>query len=1219
MRLVDQLLRLSATDLANHLGCEHLSRLNLALAEGRAQKPKWRDPVADLLAERGEAHELAYLARLRDEQGLGVVQIPQDGGAEATKAAMSAGAPVIYQAHLGNERWFGRADFLRRVETPSGLGAWSYEVTDAKLATETRAGTVLQLCVYSELLAEIQGAAPQQAWVVAPHHDFEPEPYRLNDFAAYYRLVKQRLEAALADRAAHSYPDPVPQCDVCAWWARCDAERRRDDHLCFVAGLSRLQIKELRRMDVRTLEQLGDLEDVRKPARGSREALVRARDQAAIQLRARRSGVPQHEILEPLGPEHGLALLPAPSTHDLFLDLEGDRLAPDGGREYLFGLLAADEAARRGKEPPLVYLPVWATSPDEERRAFELVVDLILATFREHPDMHVYHFGAYEPSTFKRLSGRYATRETELDTILRAELFVDLHTIVRHSLKASVESYSIKDLEQFFGLERKQDLRAATASRHAIEWAIQMREDLGLGARTAGGAQLELGLDPGAAPPNPLTAHVQAVELYNREDCVSAEKLRDWLETLRASAERSNDVALPRPELKSGDAPEQIAATAVETERVRMELTRGVPEDRSDRTPEQHASWLMGHLLEWHRREDKAAWWEYFRLRDLPPEDYEAERSALAGLTFVATVGGSARAPVNRYSFPPQDHDIRRKDAACMPPDGDDLGEIVAVDVGGHTIDIQHKGSRANERPERIFVKRQVPSGTKPAVLLEIGRWIAANGVDAPGEHRAARDLLLCKPPRFVAGARGLGSLASLAPSRDEPARGAQVIMFGAARSAREQRLAAAVGVAPGKVDPEVAEARRLGFELEHGVLPIQGPPGTGKTFTGSHMIVELIKAGKKVGVTAVSHEVIRNLLKDACRRAAEQQLPDFKCLHKGDERDGDPAELHSIDDNARVARLFASGEYSLLGGTSWLWARPDFRSSVDVLFIDEAGQMSLADVLAVSAGAHSLVLLGDPQQLEQPQQASHPPGTQASALEHLLGGAKTIPAERGLFLHQTRRLHPQICKFTAEAFYEDRLSSAPGLERQAVIAPRDSPAASLGEAGLVYVPVEHEGNQARAAEEVEAIAALVAELTRGDVTWRDADRREAPLGRADVMVVAPYNAQVTALTEKLPGVRVGTVDKFQGQQAPVVIVSLTTSSPDDAPRGMDFLYSANRLNVATSRAKALCILVGNPKLFEPDCRTPKQMRLANAFCRYRELARTVPPLRVQPGAPPGA
>jgi uncharacterized protein len=250
--------------------------------------------------------------------------------------------------------------------------------------------------------------------------------------------------------------------------------------------------------------------------------------------------------------------------------------------------------------------------------------------------------------------------------------------------------------------------------------------------------------------------------------------------------------------------------------------------------------------------------------------------------------------------------------------------------------------------------------------------------------------------------------------------------------------------------------------------------------------------------------------------------------------------------------------------------------------------------------------LLGDPQQLEQPQQASHPAGTQASALEHLLGAAKTVAADRGLFLKQTRRLHPDICAFTAEVFYEDRLSSYPGLERQAVLAPAGSPAARFGEAGLVYVPVVHEGFQARAPDEVDAIAALVAELTASGVRYRNAGGAEAPLTSADLMIVAPYNAQVTALAERLPGVRVGTVDKFQGQQAPVVIVSLTTSSPEDAPRGMDFLYSANRLNVATSRAKALCILVGSPRLFEPDCRTPKQMRLASSFCRYRELAREV-------------
>jgi uncharacterized protein len=1199
MRLVGELLRLSATDLANHLGCVHLSQLDLAVAEGRARRPHRNDPIVDLLAERGREHEAKYLKHLR-AQKLGVVEIrvPEgEQGVETTLKAMRDGADVIYQAPLADEHWYGRADFLIKANAKSELGAWSYEVTDAKLATETRAGTILQLCVYSDLLARLQGTAPEHARVVAPHHRFKPEVYRLADYGAYHRLVKKRLEVALA-AARDTYPEPAQHCDVCTWWGQCNARRRMDDHLCFVAGIHRHQIKELRtQLRVDTLEKLGELALVPRPTRGSREALERVRDQAAIQLKARRSNAPQHEVL-PLSPEHGFLLLPRPSARDLFLDLEGDRLALEGGREYLFG--ASDV---RG-----AYTPLWATNPAEEKRAFESVVDRILEAFKVDPAMHVYHFGGYEPAAFKRLSGRYATRETELDTILRAELFVDLHTIVRHSLRASVETYSLKDLEQFYGLTRAQDLRAATASRRALEWAIEMREDLGTrGASAAAAAspskpQLELGFDAVAADDargrrSEFAAHVAAVERYNREDCVSAAALRDWLEALRAEAERAADEELDRPPLKSGEANELIAATAEETQRVMAELTAGIPVDPAERTPEQQGRWLMAHLLEWHRREEKAAWWEYFRLLELPLEDYADERSALSGLTFVATVGGTARRPLSRYAFPPQDHDIRKKDEVCVPPYGVKIGDIEALDLAAHTVDILQTGRFASERPSALFVRRNVPAGAKPTVLLEIGRWIAANGIDSPGEYRAARDLILRVMPRFLTGAQGLTS---------EPPLGSnsRVISFGAARSARERRTAA--NLAGGSDDPEVRTACRLGFELDAGVLPIQGPPGTGKTFTGSHMILELVKAGKKVGVTAVSHEVIRNLLKGVCERAAEQGLADFQCLHRGEAKDGYPEGIHAVDDNERCAQLFRGDEYSLLGGTAWLWARPDFRSSVDVLFIDEAGQMSLADVLAVSASAKSLVLLGDPQQLEQPQQASHPAGTQASALEHLLGTAKTVAADRGLFLKQTRRLHPKICEFTAEVFYENRLSSYPGLERQGVIAPPSLAAARFGEAGLVYVPIVHDGYQARAPDEVDAIAALVAELTTDGVRYRTADGDEAPLTSADLMIVAPYNAQVTALAERLPGMRIGTVDKFQGQQAPVVIVSLTTSTPEDAPRGMDFLYSANRLNVATSRAKALCILVGSPKLFEPDCRTPQQMRLANSFCRYRELAREV-------------
>ena len=274
---------------------------------------------------------------------------------------------------------------------------------------------------------------------------------------------------------------------------------------------------------------------------------------------------------------------------------------------------------------------------------------------------------------------------------------------------------------------------------------------------------------------------------------------------------------------------------------------------------------------------------------------------------------------------------------------------------------------------------------------------------------------------------------------------------------------------------------------------------------------------------------------------------------------------------------------------------------------VDEAGQMSLSNVLAAAPAGRSLVLLGDPQQLEQPLQSSHPEGSEVSALYHLLDGRDTVPADQGLFLAETWRLHPKIARFTSEVYYEGKVSARPELAQQAIL-----PAATgrrFSGNGLRFFPVRHTGNQARSPEEANAITGIVAELLNG-ASWRNKDQEVLPLTARDILIIAPYNAQVAALTEALPILRerIGTVDRFQGQEAPVVIYSMTSSSPKDAPRGMDFLYDRHRFNVATSRARALCILVGSPTLFEPECTTPRQMRRANGFCRYLELARVIGP-----------
>ena len=328
MRTEGAKLRLSASDLANHLGCRHLTALDLEAAHGRLSPPTWRDPALEVLQQRGFEHEAQYLDHLR---GLGMavldVSTEADGSAfDATAAAMRNGADVIVQATLAEGDWFGRADILRRVPVDSALGAWSYEVIDTKLARETRAGTILQLCLYSDILRSVQGRLPEFMHVVSPGADFEPETFRVHDYLAYYRFVRTRLAGAVTaneEGVGGTYPDPVSQCDVCRWWSACDRRRRDDDHLSLVAGVSRLQRRELGAWGVQSLAELAQLPLPlgRKPSRGAVDGYVRVREQARVQLEGRERKRPIYELLA-REPERGLARLPRPCAGDIFFDIE---------------------------------------------------------------------------------------------------------------------------------------------------------------------------------------------------------------------------------------------------------------------------------------------------------------------------------------------------------------------------------------------------------------------------------------------------------------------------------------------------------------------------------------------------------------------------------------------------------------------------------------------------------------------------------------------------------------------------------------------------------------------------------------------------------------------------------------------------------------------------------------------------------------------------------
>ncbi|HEX6571752.1 MAG TPA: TM0106 family RecB-like putative nuclease [Steroidobacteraceae bacterium] len=706
-RTPDALIR-APTDLSNYLSCRHLFALDLRAARGELRKPVRGDPFIEDLRERGLAHERAYLERL-SSQGLRIAGAGTALTVETTVAAMRDGVDAIYQGALAHGAWSGRADFLLKVNAPSNLGAWSYEACDTKLARETKAGTILQLCVYSYLLERIQGARPVHMHVVTPGTDFTPETHRVDDYGAYFRLLERSIEDFLADPVA-TYPEMVPHCDYCSWWTRCEQRRRDDDHLCYVAGISSTQIKTLRERGIDTLATLAALDDIPEPSRGSREALVRVRTQARAQLRGRESRAPYHELKPPFDARHGLALLPEPTPDDIFLDFEGDHFVEHGVQEYLLGYVT------RGADGRPVYTPLWATTLAEERAAFECFLDLATQTRARNPAAHVYHFAPYEPAALKRLMGRFATREIELDALLRGRAFVDLHAVVKRALIASVERYSIKDLEPFFGYARAQDLREASMSRRIVENAIE-----------AG--------DFGGLP----DGHRRIVESYNREDCESALRLRDWLENLRTEAlALGND--LPRPALGSGEASEEISELDQELRRLRDRLLEGIPIEPTERSPEQQARFVLAHMMEFHRREDKAAWWEYFRLRDLEQHELADERRALQGLRFEAVLE-ARKAPLQRYAFPPQEIDARDGDGV-YDAEGVKVGTVEAVNLAERTIDIKKTAKTADEHPHAVFFHNRVPSDTLRKSLMRLGEAVIANGFQYRTPWRAAIELL---------------------------------------------------------------------------------------------------------------------------------------------------------------------------------------------------------------------------------------------------------------------------------------------------------------------------------------------------------------------------------------------------------------------------------------------------------------------------------------------
>ena len=1139
MQRIDGRLVLSPTDLTKHVACPHITTLDLQALDSSAAAlgAKAADDALNLVFAKGLAHEADYLQALHD-RGLSIIEIEgfgthREAAESATVEAMREGVDVVYQATLFDGQWVGHADFLLRTDRPSDLGDWSYDIADTKLARRLKVPALLQMATYAARLETLQGVAPRRLVVVTG--DKEEHPWRLVDVAPYARRRRDALVHAI-ETGAPTESAPSAQCTQCRWQVRCEQEWLDTDDLVQVAGLRRDQREALRANGIATMAELAAAPLEQVTAVLSTATATRLHEQARLQVAERESGHAAYTLL-PAEEGRGLQRLPEPSPGDVYLDFEGDPWADDGrGREYLAGLWD-----RTG-----TFTGFWAHDSAGEKQLTEDLLDELMRRWHADPDMHIYHYAAYERTALARLTGRHGTREAEFDQLLRGERLVDLYAVVRQGIRISKPSYSIKKVEDFYwGHTRTGDeADVSDAMTSVVEYERWLTES--------------------------EDAILESIRRYNEDDVRSTHDLHAWLELRRRElADEGYELGRPiPPELR------QIG----DEERAETDLAERLLEKSHD---------LLAGCVGWHRREARPGWWDYFRYESLDTEELVQDATAIGGpgepvhVRDVLSRAGRVTSKVWRYPFAPQD---------CKMPVGkyvDDVdnhgtvGKVLDYDGVAGWVDLSMKAST-----EPVVPRGFKPQG--PLVDKVLRESIAATGRGVlEGESgMAARLLDRVVPHRYVL----------------------------------------ALGVAEEPADAVV----RIGLGLTGQVLAVQGPPGTGKTYAAARLIRSLLDAGKKVGVTALSHAVIRHVLDEVGRPALHKGRPEdvddgseqVVCSDSGHASlsgDGDhvarsggsentgrgpvrPPLVQVTTTNEAARDALLSGQVSLVGGTAWLWAREDMRESVDVLVIDEAGQFSLANAVAAAPAATSLVLLGDPQQLTQPSQATHPYGAGISALEHLIGEHDTVPADRGVFLGRTYRMHPEVTAFVSELSYEGRLESAAGRERQAI-----SGEGLLSGAGLRWVPVAHEGRSAESDEEAAVVADLAQELLTRSCT--DDQGIERAMKEHDILVVAPFNAHVARLRAALPGgIRVGTVDKFQGQQAPVVVYSMASSSAADAPRGVDFLFDLHRFNVAISRAKALSIVVASPALLDAEVHTPEQLRAVNALCRYVDDAQELSP-----------
>ncbi len=1129
----------SPSDLTRYMESPFASWMDRFAIECPQQAPgkDTDDPLLASLSQKGFDHENAVQADFV-KTGLSLEMIHGASNKEKyekTLAAIENGVDVIAQARLELEPFGGYADFLvRESHCDEGSPDHSSDAYYEVWDAKLSSASKPTFVIQLCCYAEMLEAVQgcRPEFITIALGNGQKERLRTDDFYYYYQTLKSSFLNDQKCFNPNDRPDPADSRSWLNWSSYAEQLLLEKDHLFQVATITRGQIKKLNQVGITTMQELADTALGHIP--GINPATFgRLKSQATLQKESVGRDKPRFKIMAPAeGEKSGLALLPPHSSLDVFFDIEGYPF-DQGGLEYLWGVTWFNERGDRK------FTDFWAHNHEQERTAFKSFIQWVYDRWQQDPSMHIYHYAHYEITACRKLMGRYGVYEHEVDQLLRNEVFVDLYKVVKGGLLLGESGYSLKNIERLYQGKRKSGVGSGGDSMVVYE---QWRELNQKGAQGDTWQTSEI---------------LKNIRDYNIDDCDSTQELAGWL---RQQQESHGILFLGKADITEPEIKEEI------TERIQLRdrlLDRAQIERESD--PERAAlTENLAWTLEFHRREAKPLFWRLFDRLGSSHEELMDDPDCLACCERTEREAFKpaprARNLAYEYRFDPG-QEFRGVQQSFY---------LLGVETkNGHIAKATFVKDQSNLGKGLIMLQSQAEP---PAIISLIPDEYVnpnpipqsifqfasdyENGKSNVGQS-AILDFLMRSKPRIKEHSGG-----PIAASHDP-----------------EERLRQTIHA-----------IRRL----DNSYLVIQGPPGAGKTYTGKHAIAELVKSGARVGISSNSHKAINNLLLSTARNCNKKGIhATFACT-----KDTEPglAELGvKIIKNNELAEHVESG--CVIGATAWGFSRDDMVNQFDYLFVDEAGQVAVANLIAMSRSTRNLILLGDQMQLGQPSQGVHPADSGLSALDYLLHETPTIPDDMGVFLGSTYRMHSAVNQFISKHIYEGKLKPHRDNDKRIIEAPAGYSGPLDVDSGIVFIPVQHEGNAQASDEEADEIKRLANDLIGRTFHTGDDDLPTRLIDWNDMLFVAPYNQQVNKLSIALGDrAKVGSVDKFQGQEAPVVFLSMCTSDASESPRGLNFLFNKNRINVAISRAQSLAIVTGNPNIGKTPVNQVDQLKLVNLF-----------------------